>query len=97
MDLIKTGLTDITKEQLNLVIFPNPSNGRFRLRCENCLSGNYKVQIINELGQIQLENEVYIVESIHEEEFELSYLPKGNYFVKVFDRRSTRTEKVLLK
>ena len=92
-----TGINEIPKNQLSLVVIPNPSDGRFRLRFENGKTGKYQVQIINELGQIQFEKEIYLSGDVHEEEFDLSHLSSGNYFVKVFDGRNSKTEKIVLK
>ena len=94
---IKTGINDFTKDQLNLVVIPNPNDGKFRIRFENGNSGKYQVQIINELGQVQLEKEVYLTSNVYEEDFQLSHLSKGNYFVKVSDGTFTNTKKIILK
>ena len=97
MDLIKTGINDISNGQFNFIVIPNPNDGKFRLRFDNGNTGKCQVQIINENGQVILNKEVKIFKNIHEEEFNLSHLPKGNYFVKVFDGDKTNTEKIILK
>jgi hypothetical protein len=51
---------------------------------------------LNEVGQVQLEKEIYLAAPIQDEVFELSHLSKGNYFIKVSDGASTRTEKFIL-
>lgn len=97
IDLIKTGIVDLTKEKLNLIVIPNPNDGKFRLRFENGNIGKYQVQIFSENGQVILNKEVYITQNTHDEEFGLTHLPKGNYFIKVFDGEKTNTKKVILK
>lgn len=98
ISMIKTGINDLAnKNQLDLVVIPNPNDGRFRLRFGNGKVGTHQIQVINELGQVQFEKEIYLSGAIHEEEFELSHLLSGNYFVKVFDGRTSKTKKIILK
>ena len=98
VSMIKTGLGDITlTNELNLVVIPNPNDGNFRIRFENGIAGKYHVQIINDLGQIQLEKEIYLSGGVNEEEYELSHLSSGNYFVIVFNGTTSKTKKIILK
>jgi hypothetical protein len=97
INVVKTGADEIEISKLNLVVIPNPNDGIFRIRFENGNFGKYQLQIINEKGQVILNKEVYVIQNIHEEEFSLSYLPKGNYFIKVFDGEKTNTKKIILK
>lgn len=97
INLVKTGINDLTNNHLNLVVIPNPNDGMFRLRLEDATIGKYQVQILNELGQLQLEKEIYLTGNVHEEEFELSHLSSGNYFVKVTDGITFKTKKIILR
>ena len=96
-DNYATGVNEIPKNQLNLLVIPNPNDGKFRLRFENRKAGTYQVQVINELGQVQLQKEIYLSGNVHEEEFKLSHLSSGNYFVKVYDGNVVQTKKVIFK
>ncbi len=84
-------------DKLNFVVYPNPNDGKFRLRFINGEAGKYQVQILNELGQVQIVKEIYITDYVHEVEIELSHLSKGNYFVNVYDGVTFNTKKIILK
>lgn len=77
-------------------IFPNPNNGKFKLRFVNVKSGKNQVRVIDELGQIQVEKEVYLTGNTQEEEIDLSHISKGNYFVRILDGNSVYTKKIIL-
>ena len=96
MDLIKTGFIELASEQFNLIVIPNPNEGKFTLRFENGKLGDYQIQIINELGQVQFKKKVNLTLKIYEEKFELNYLPKGNYFVKVSSSEFLNTSKIVI-
>lgn len=82
---------------MGILLYPNLNDGKFRLRFENGKQEKYQIQIINELGQIQLEKETYLIGSSYEEEFELSHLPKEIYFIKVSDGNEFKTKQVILR
>mgnify|MGYP000309590785 CR=1 FL=1 len=98
ISMIKTGINDLTQNnQLILVVIPNPNDGKFRLRFENGNTGKYQLKIFNENGQTILNKEIQITQNIYEEEFSLSHLSKGNYFIKVFNGDKTISQKVIIK
>lgn len=97
MDIIKTGINDIIDNQNGFVVYPNPSDGRFKLAFSNFKIGKYHLQIINNLGDIVFEKYLHLGDDIHEEVIELSSLSKGIYFVKIFDKEITETRKIILK
>ena len=61
-------------------IFPNPTNGKIRINCEN----NSYIQIVNPLGQVVKEINNYTPNSVIEIE------QSGIYFVKVGGRKATK-------
>ena len=90
-----TGINNLRFEDL-IQIYPNPNNGKFRIRFGVGKSAKYQIQVINELGQVQFQKEVNLNGGLFEEEFTLSHLPKGNYFVKVSDGRFINSKKIIL-
>lgn len=97
MNLIKAGVNELNDNQLKLLIIPNPNKGKFILRFENSKVGKYQVQILNELGQINIEKEIYLSSNVYEEEFNLSHLLAGTYFIKVFNAELVQTKKIMLR
>jgi hypothetical protein len=96
VNVTKTGINKLSNSPLKLIVNPNPNDGRFTLKLENARQGNYLVQILNELGQLKFEKEGYSVGGIYFEEFVVSHLPKGNYFVQVSDGETFNTQKIIL-
>lgn len=95
--IIKTGINDIKNNQHKFVVYPNPNDGRLKLTFTNLKIGKYRVQIINDIGDIVFEKDLYLGENVHEEEIELSGLSRGIYFAKIFDKEITETRKIILK
>ena len=61
-------------------IFPNPTNGKIRINCEN----NSYIQIVNPLGQVVKEINNYTPNSIIEIE------QSGIYFVRINGEKTTK-------
>jgi photosystem II stability/assembly factor-like uncharacterized protein len=91
-----TKIDDLNNDRLKFVVFPNPNSGKFILRIENSSSKSYQVQIFNGLGQLQFSRNIYLTGTFHEQEFELSHLPKGNYYVKVSAGETAKTQMIIL-
>ncbi len=61
-------------------LFPNPGDGKFSLFINR--NGNYIATIYNTIGE-----KVFVKEITEQELFNVSHLPKGNYFLEVVDIR----------
>lgn len=81
-----------TPESVNLlnelVLRPNPGSGWFYL---DLPEGTYEAQVINQLGQLVLQQKINGTGS----SFELSALPAGIYYLKVTERHNSRTVKLV--
>ena len=74
-----SSLEDVETE-VATTIFPNPTNGKIRINCEN----NSYIQIVNPLGQVVKEINNYIPNSIIEIE------QSGIYFVRINGEKTTK-------
>ncbi|MBR5254596.1 MAG: T9SS type A sorting domain-containing protein [Bacteroidales bacterium] len=74
-----SSLEDVETE-VATTIFPNPTNGKIRINCEN----NSYIQIVNPLGQVVKEINNYTPNSIIEIE------QSGIYFVKINGEKTTK-------
>lgn len=72
-----TGIAD-PESELNMVIYPNPSNGNFNLVLDQ--AGNYELRIRNAIGQLVLQKTIQSPASI---ELDLREEPAGTYFLEL--------------
>lgn len=96
MNLIATGIDDLDYSELNLIISPNPNDGRFNLQLENIDTGKYQMQIFNEFGGVILQKELNISTSFYDEEIDLSGYSKGVYFIRVSNKKTITTQKIIV-
>lgn len=93
---VNTATEEISNNPVDIVVYPNPTNGEFCLRFINWKPGNFPVKIINALGQVQLEKEVCVFNNFYEKTFEISHLSKGTYFIKIFNGIDFKIEKIIM-
>jgi sugar lactone lactonase YvrE len=85
-----TGINQLSKSNVQVTIFPNPSNGIFNISSSAKFS---EVKILNLLGETIL-NKVTDSESTH---IDLSAYPKGVYFYQVIEKNNVMaTGKLIL-
>ena len=86
-----SGINDF--EQLNgISIFPNPSNGKFKLSIDNMVLGEkYDISIIDVLGNVIQQKELNSVQEV-----DISNKAKGIYFVKVQDEKEIAIKKIIV-
>lgn len=77
-------------EDLKPLIFPNPSNGLISIK--NTLAGQ-KMVLTNQLGQVLFQE---ILSSDHKD-LDLTYLPKGIYFVEISGPSTPSTSSIILR
>jgi len=79
----------------NISLFPNPTNGRFSVRIPDnkSVSESIRIEILNITGQKVLSSFV----SRESSDFDISDLPKGLYFAKIFDGETVRIIKIIKK
>ncbi len=81
---------------LDISVFPNPSEGKFRIKIvkKQLVKGNDYIAIYNLSG-----NRIYFSEFTSQtpNEIDLSAFPKGIYFVNIYAGGETHTEKIVLR
>ena len=75
-------------------VYPNPSNGVFRLNIEEDGDTPYQVQIVDLIGKEMLNQTVKAQE---ETTFDLSNAPKGVYFIKITQGREQIIKRVVIR
>ena len=88
--LSATGTQEIAKS-LSASLFPNPTNGKFKVVCEDASS--LQCEVIDQLGKVvlltKLQNDL-------SDELDLSAYPKGFYLVRLSNATGTCTKKLML-
>lgn len=73
---------DENENELNVSIYPNPSNGEFTIALNDIASDRVNVSILNVAGQV-VYNEVFAASSSTQREVNMNNQPKGVYFVQI--------------
>ncbi|MFM9945227.1 MAG: T9SS type A sorting domain-containing protein [Bacteroidia bacterium] len=105
LELTSSGITDVFVEKINassgsienltkneIRIYPNPTTGIINLDLGNRNLGEIKIQILNSLGQIVLEQNSEVQQS----NFSIQHLPKGLYLVGIIhENRLIQSRKIV--
>jgi hypothetical protein len=83
VQLIKTGNEEFENNPMNISIIPNPNYGIFRISIVNAKKVKYNVEIFNALGKKVTKREIIMNSSSHDEEFDLTGYPNGNYIIRI--------------
>ncbi|MFK7950366.1 MAG: zinc-dependent metalloprotease, partial [Saprospiraceae bacterium] len=95
IDISYCSIINVTNKkikQLDISVYPNPTNSSIMVETSNII-GNYTMQIFNSQGQLLLQkrgNNLF-------EEFNLSQLSQGIYFLKIYDENGISTSKKIIK
>jgi hypothetical protein len=80
------------ENQMSALLYPNPSNGQFKIELAVLPTEAYQVQVYNSLGQV-----VYAKQHTTQlVSIDLSGITKGIYFVKIANSRDSSTMKLLI-
>jgi hypothetical protein len=81
------GLNDYSIKDNLLQLYPNPTNGQLKIKDAQ---GTSTIKVYNALG-----SEVLRINHVNNNEFNLSSLPKGVYFVEISNGNSVSTRKII--
>ena len=90
------GLYDVANEGTHFVIFPNPSNGLFTVVFTSSEIMKYKIELINELGQIVFLEEIKDFNGTYTKDFDVTQKGRGEYFLRITDSKKNQMEKVIV-
>jgi len=89
------GLNEFADNNLQLHVNPNPSSGEFKIDFATQKKSDIVVKLMNSLGEL-IFTEKAKGASEYNKSFNLQYLPKGIYFVKVEMGAVSKTRKLVL-
>ena len=79
----------------NVLIYPNPSNGRVVLEMSNMISGNYVIEIRTLLG-IKVYDENVRIQDVYKTNVDISNYGSGVYMISVSNLISTLTKQLVI-
>jgi len=77
------GVNNFDNNKLNLNIFPNPASQTVHLYFENKVNETVNVQFVNAQGQVVKTQMIHAKTGENRQDFDISSLSKGVYFVKI--------------
>ena len=80
----------------SITVAPNPVNGLLNLLFRNQPTGNYKIQLVNTLGQVVYTNTTTVTENSQKRSFFLNIAP-GNYLLNIMGPGNKQSQQVLVR
>lgn len=77
-------------------IFPNPSSGIFSVAFNTTAKSNYKLSVVNTLGQIVYEETLAGFSGAYSQQLNVEQYGKGMFMVNIADEESTSTRRVVV-
>ena len=81
----------------SVIIYPNPSDGQFRIQLNGYESANMQVIITNSIGQIVYSEMMNVNDAVFVNEVNLSDLPAGSYAVRLVNEGNSIVENIIIK
>ena len=88
--LSATGTQEITPS-LSASLYPNPSNGKFKVLCDD--ASMFKCEVIDQLGKNVLST---TIQKDLSDELDMTSFPKGLYFVRLTNETGSCTKKLMI-
>jgi len=85
------GINDLSKR--TFVIYPNPTSGIIRVITPQNIPENIEISVLDTQGRSILDKQF---ESGTENEFDLSFVPKGSYFIIIKTRENSIVNKIVI-
>lgn len=89
------GIGDVYSDNLNVQILPNPSNGYFRMQLK-AFEEDLKLAIFSSTGNIIRTDNIKKNKAL-QMKFDLSNLPKGIYFLRLYNDKTNHLEKIVIR
>ncbi len=90
-----TGLEDLENGRIGLYIYPNPSTGIFNIEVSGNMDESFNLRVVNLQGQSVFNGKLNLASGLYKNSIDLSYLPKGVYYVTIQTELSSTTTKII--
>jgi hypothetical protein len=77
-------------------VYPNPSNGQFRVQLNGYNGSNLNIQIMNMVGQVVYNNMINVLDDVTAEEIDLGNVPAGTYMVRITDGEQVTQQTIVI-
>ena len=88
------GINELSKEDINVQVYPNPSNGTFNVSLLSLEKDNYTIEVTNVIGQI-VYNEVFSGQGDLQKQFDLSDSDNGMYLITIKSSKGISIKKLI--
>lgn len=92
---VNTGI-DPTANALDVIVYPNPSDGQVNIRANNLTSDDCELFLFSMTGNLVSKKLVSASFGSLEERLNLSHLNKGTYIIKLISKRQIFQEKIVI-
>jgi hypothetical protein len=90
-----TGIDDLNTNRIALHIYPNPSTGIFNIEVSGYGEESFDLSVMNLQGQMIFTGNLNMNAGAYSNRLDLSYLPRGVYYVMIRTENSTSTKKII--
>ena len=93
---ILTDILNINPAKGGFSIYPNPSNGQFKLAVVGCENQNVKVNVYNSIGSIVYSSNESSNLISYNMNLDLTQLAKGVYVAEILSGKTTKQQKIVI-
>lgn len=90
-----TGLDDVQDGQVSLNIYPNPSSGIFNIEVSGDKEQAFNLKVISLQGQTVFSGQMTLSSGVYNNSIDLTYLPRGVYYVTISNELNSTTRKII--
>ena len=92
-----TGIDEERANKLGLDIYPNPSTGIFNMDISGMDNEEFRLKVLNMQGRMVFSGKLSFANGVYNNQLDLSYLPKGVYYLVVQNDQTSITKKIVFK
>ena len=89
------GISELSAEQ-SLELYPNPNDGVFTVSFVANSKSNYKLEVVNALGQLVYKQSIKDVSGTYSQKIDITTYGKGVYLLLLVDDKNQTVKKVLV-
>lgn len=79
----------------NLIAYPNPSSGKYTIKCSSIIPQSTKLLVVNSTGMVVFEKSIYLINGENLIELDLSTLPADQYYLITNNNKKSQTLKII--
>ncbi|MEI6489107.1 MAG: T9SS type A sorting domain-containing protein [Bacteroidota bacterium] len=95
INITNAGISDLSAEQ-SLELYPNPNDGVFTVSFVANSKSNYKLEVVNALGQLVYKQSIKDVSGTYSQKIDITTYGKGVYLLLLVDDKNQTVKKVLV-